>query len=53
MISYVNDCFVFCKNKSILKELILSLKDEFKLTNKGDLATFLGVNINKIEYNTL
>jgi len=53
VISYIDDYLVFYKNKSILEELILLLKDEFKLTDKGDLATFLGININKIGHNTL
>jgi len=53
VISYINDCLVFYKNKSVLEELILSLKDKFKLTNEGDLATFLGININKTKHNTL
>ena len=53
MISYVDNCLIFYKNKSVLEELILSLKDEFKLTNEGDLTIFLGVNINKTWYNTL
>ena len=52
-INYVNDYLAFYENKYVLEELVLLLKDEFKLTNKSDLATFLGVNINKIEHNTL
>ena len=37
----------------MLKELIESLKSDFKLTYKGSLETFLRVNFSKTNYNTL
>ena len=44
---------MLCKNKSILDNLINSLKDDFKLTDKGNLSTFLTVNFWKIDYDKL
>ena len=43
IIACVDDYLIFYKNKRALDELIESLKDEFKLTNEGDLETFLVV----------
>ena len=44
---------MFCKNDKVLEDLILSLKDEFKLTEKGDLETFLSILFKKLNYNKL
>ena len=53
IITYVDDCLIFYKNDEVLKELIKSSEDEFKLTDKGDLETFLGVLFKKKGYNKL
>ena len=53
IIKHTDDYLIFCKNKRVLEELIESLKDKFKLTNKGDLETFLGMQFKQINYNTL
>ena len=44
---------IFCKNDEVLKELIKSLEDEFKLIDEGDLETFLDVLFKKQGYNKL
>ena len=43
IITCVDNCLIFYKNKRVLEELIESLKDEFKHTDKGNLETFLGI----------
>ena len=37
---------MFYKNDKVLKDLISSIEDDFRLTDEGDLETFLGVNFN-------
>ena len=44
---------MFCKNNKVLHELIHSLQNEFKLTNEGDLETFLRVLFKKLGHNKL
>ena len=44
VITYVDDCLIFYKDKGVLDDHIKSLEDEFRLTDEGDLETFLGVN---------
>ena len=53
IITHVDDCLVFFKNKRTLNELIESLKDEFKFTDEGDLETFLVMQFKRINHNTL
>ena len=53
IITCVDDCLIFCENNEVLKELIKSLEDKFKLTDEGDLETFLGVLFKKQGYNKL
>ena len=44
IVTCVDDCLILCKNDKVLKNLISSLEDDFRLTDEGDLETFLGVN---------
>ena len=58
VVTYVGDCLIFYKDKNVLSDLIKSLETEFRLTDEGDLETFLGVNFiqedkNKLEMNQL
>ena len=53
IVACVDDRLVFYKNKRVLDELIESLNDEFKLTDEGDLETFLGIQFKRINHNTL
>ena len=41
------------KNDKVLKDLIISLKDEFRFRDEGDLETFIGVNFNRKNHDAL
>ena len=41
IIIHAGDYLIFYENQKIFNELIESLKDDFKLTDEGDLETFL------------
>ena len=45
----MDDCLIFYKKKEILIELIESSKNDFKLTDEGDLESFLGIQFKKID----
>ena len=47
IVTCVDDCLTFCKNQKLIDDLIESLKDEFKLTDEGDLETFVGAHFKK------
>lgn len=47
IVTHVDDCLIFCKDKKVLEELITSLKDEFKLTDEGNLSAFLSAQFKK------
>ena len=46
IITYVDGCLIFYKKKEVLDDLIKSLEKEFKLTDEGDLASFLRIQFN-------
>ena len=46
-IAHVDNYLIFHKSHKLIKDMILSLKDEFQLTDEGDLETFLGVSLQK------
>ena len=53
IITNVDDCLIFHNNYKVLEDLIMLLKDEFQLTDRGDLDAFLGVLFKKHSYNKL
>ena len=53
IVACVDDYLSFWKKDKALEELIITLKDEFKLTDQDDLDTFLVVLIKKIWHNNL
>ena len=53
IITHADDCLIFCKKKEVLMDLIESLKDNFKLADKGDLESLLGIQFKKINKSIL
>ena len=52
LLVYVDDCIIFARKKSIIDEIILSLKngkENFDLTDEGDVNRFLGVEVTKLK----
>ena len=49
IVTYVDNCVIFAKDHGKVKEIIKSLKNDFKLIDEGDLSAYLGVNITKNE----
>ncbi len=47
LICYVDDCLIFCKDEKKKDRLIANLSKMFNLTNEGDVAAYLGVNVNR------
>ena len=53
LITYVDDCICFYKNKKVFDELISSLRngpEKFDLTDDGNIKNYLGVNIEKTSF---
>ena len=51
--TYVDDYLIFCKKEEVLHNLIQLFESKFKLTDKGYLASFLGIKLKRINSNTL
>ena len=47
IVTCVDDCIIFTKDYDIVQHIIKSLEDEFKLTDKGNLSTYLGIDIER------
>ena len=47
IVTYIDNCIIFAKDHRKVKEIIKSLENDFKLTDKGDLSTYLGIDITK------
>ena len=47
IITCLDDCLMFDKDEKVLREMVSSLEEKFRLTNERDLKTFLGINFNK------
>jgi hypothetical protein len=48
---YVDDCLFFCHDEKKINNLIADLNTTFNLTEEGDVAAYLGVNVNKATEN--
>jgi hypothetical protein len=46
MISWVDDCLIFTKDKALADELILQLHENFTLSEEEDVSAYLGVKMN-------
>jgi hypothetical protein len=47
LLAYVDDCLIFCNNKGHVDTFLRELQEAFTLTDEGDVATYLGMNITK------
>ena len=47
VICYVDDCCIFSKDKETIDILLKSLSKTFKLTDEGDVNSYLGMNVSK------
>ena len=47
LLAYVDDCLIFNKKKIKVDKFISELKAVFNLTDEGDIATYLGMKIEK------
>ena len=45
LISWVDDCLIFSKDKALADELILKLKEKFTLSEEEDASAYLGVQM--------
>ena len=45
LVIYVDDCFIYSKEKKDTDELIDQLRENFTLTDEGDVDTYLGVQV--------
>ena len=47
VICYVDDCCILSKDKEKIDALLINLSKKFKLTNEGDVKSYLGMNVIK------
>lgn len=47
LLCYVDDCFIFCHDNSKIDALIQNLSETFTLSEDGDVAAYLGVDVHK------
>jgi hypothetical protein len=55
LLIYVNDCIIISPSKESINRLILSMQsslENFKLTDKGDVNKFWGVEITRLDDNS-
>ena len=45
VITWVDDCLVFAKDKALADKLIKDLQEKFTLTEEGDVSAYLGVQL--------
>ena len=47
MTCYVDDCYIFSKDKEKIDALLINLSKALKLTDKGGVKSYLGMNVSK------
>ena len=47
LLTFVDDCLIFCEHKSEADALIAELETNFILTDEGEVSTYLGVKVSK------
>ena len=45
IVTYLDDCIIFTKDYTKVQHIIKVLEDNFKLTDEGNLSTYLGIDI--------
>ena len=53
VICYVDDCCIFSKDKETIDASLKNISKTFKLTNEGDVESYLGMNVNKYPNGTI
>ena len=51
LVCYVDDCLIFALSKSSIDCLITDLKNNFVLTDEGDVDMYLGIRIEQLNDN--
>ena len=46
-IFYVDDCCIFFKDEDTIDTLLKNISKTFKLTDDGDVKSYLGMNVRK------
>jgi hypothetical protein len=47
LICYVDDCLIFCHDETKIDNFVNELHSKFTLTDEGDVATYLGIDVKK------
>ena len=47
LICYVDDCLIFCHDEAKIDKFVNELHSKFTLTDEGDVATYLGIDVKK------
>jgi len=47
LICYVDDCLIFCRDEAKIDAFVSELHSKFTLTDEGDVATYLGVDVKR------
>ena len=47
LICYVDDCLIFCRDEKKIDAFVAELHSKFTLTDEGDVATYLGIDVKK------
>lgn len=45
MVMYVDDCLCFSQDKTVLDSVVNLLSKHFVMTNEGEVAKYLGVDV--------
>ena len=53
VILYLDDCFIFSKDKETIVELLKNLSKTFKLTDEGGVNSYLVMNVKKYPNGTI
>ena len=49
LVTYVDDCLCFSRNKKVLDSVVALLSQDFVVTDEGEVAKYLGVDVKRSE----